>query len=129
MTFDLDQFDVVTRAEEGAKCVLKDPLTGEDTPAYLLLAGMDSSIYKQAQHKITNTRINRKSTARITIEEIEVEQIGVLVECTLGWGGMVLKGVEVPFDRKSVKMIYEKFPTVLEQAQQFVSDRGNYLRD
>jgi glutamine amidotransferase-like uncharacterized protein len=129
MTFDLDQFDVVTRAEEGAKCVLKDPLTGEDTPAYLILAGMDSSIYKQAQHKIANARINRKSTARITIEEIEAEQVGVLVECTLGWGGMVLKGVEVPFDRKSVKMIYEKFPTVLEQAQQFVSDRGNYLRD
>jgi glutamine amidotransferase-like uncharacterized protein len=129
MSFDLDQFDVVTRAEEGAKCVLKDPLTGEDTPAYLILAGMDSSIYKQAQHKIANARINRKSTARITIEEIEAEQVGVLVECTLGWGGMVLKGVEVPFDRKSVKMIYEKFPTVLEQAQQFVSDRGNYLRD
>jgi hypothetical protein len=129
MTFDLDQFDVVTRAETGAKCVLKDPLTGEDTPAYLVLAGMDSTVYKQAQHKIANARINRKSTARITIEEIEAEQIGVLVECTLGWGGMVLKGVEVPFDRKSVKMIYEKFPTVLEQAQQFVSDRGNYLRD
>ena len=129
MAFDLDQLDVVSRADDGAKCVIKDPVTGEDTTAYLLLAGSDSTIYKQAQHKIANARINRKSTARITIDEIEAEQIGVLVECTLGWGGMVLKGTEVPFDRKSVKMIYEKFPAVLEQAQQFIADRSNYLRD
>lgn len=129
MGFDLDQLDVVSRADEGAKCIIRDPLTGEDTPAYLILAGMDSTVYKQAQHKIANARINRKSTARVTIEEIEAEQIGVLVECTLGWGGMVHKGVEMPFDRKSVRIAYEKFPTVREQAEQFISDRSNYLRD
>lgn len=129
MTFDLNQLDVVTRANDGAKCVIRDPSTGDDTTAYLLLAGMDSTVYKQAQHKIANARINRKSTVRITIEEIEAEQIGILVECTLGWGGMVLGGVEMPFDRATVRSMYEKFPTVREQAEQFISDRSNYLRD
>jgi glutamine amidotransferase-like uncharacterized protein len=129
MTFDLNKLDVVTRANEGAKCIIRDPSTGEDTTAHLILAGMDSTSYKQAQHKIANARINRKSSARITIEEIELEQIGVLVECTLGWGGMVLDGLELPFDRATVRSMYEKFPTVREQAEQFISDRGNYLRD
>lgn len=129
MTFDLDSFDVVARADQGAKCVLKDPVTGEDTPAHLLLAGSDSAIYRQAQHRVANTRINRKSRDRITVEDIESEQIAILVDCTLGWGGMVLKGVEMQFDRASVKLIYEKFPSVREQAEQFIADRANYLRD
>jgi glutamine amidotransferase-like uncharacterized protein len=129
MTFDLNNLDVVSRADAGAKCIIRDPLTGEDTTAYLMLAGSDSGTYKQSQHKIANARINRKSTARITIEEIEAEQIGVLVDCTLGWGGMVMAGAEVPFDRAAARRIYEKFPTVREQAEQFVADRSNYLRD
>jgi glutamine amidotransferase-like uncharacterized protein len=129
MAFDLNDLDIISRADVGAECVIKNPVTGEDTPAYLMLAGADSLVYKHAQHRIANARINRKSTARITIEEIEAEQIGVLVECTIGWDGMVMGGVEMPFDRATVRRMYEKFPTVREQAEQFISDRGNYLRD
>jgi glutamine amidotransferase-like uncharacterized protein len=129
MTFDLEELDVVSRADVGAKCVIKNPVTGEDTTAYLMLAGSDSAIYKQSQHRIANGRLNRKSRDRITIEDIEAEQITILVDCTLGWGGMVLKGTEMPFDRKSVRSVYEKFPTIREQAEAFISDRGNYLRD
>lgn len=129
MAFDLEDLDVVSRAEEGAKCIIRDPVTGEDTPAYLLLAGSDSTIYRQAQHRVANARLNRKSRDRISIEDIEAEQISILVDCTLGWGGMVLKNAELPFDKKTVRNIYEKFPTVREQAEQFIADRSNYLRD
>lgn len=129
MTFDLSQLDVVSGAEKGAWCEIKHPVTDEPVGAELLLAGMDSSRYKDAQRRIAEARINKKSVGKVDLREIEAEQLTVLVDCTLGWKGMVLEGVEIPFDRASVRRIYEGYPTIREQAERFISDRANYLRD
>jgi hypothetical protein len=136
MAFDLDQLDIVSQANEGSMCVIRHPVTGEEQyqdngdPVYLMLAGMDSTMYRDAQRKIADSRLNRKSkSAMINLADIEAEQISLLAECTLGWGGMVVAGKELPFDRKTVRSIYEKYPTIREQAEQHVADRSNYLRD
>jgi hypothetical protein len=135
MGFDLNDLDIVSSANEGAKCVLRHPATGEElfqddgSPVYLLLAGADSNTYREAQRRISNTRLNRKGSSKITVEEIEAEQLSVLCDCTLGWGGMVMGSVELPFDRKNVRSMYEKCPPFREQAEAFILDRANYLRD
>lgn len=135
MAFDLDQLDVVSHANEGSKCIIRHPVTGEDQyqdngePVYLLLAGMDSTVYREAQRKIADARLNRKGGSKINLADIEAEQLSLLAECTLGWGGMVVGGKELPFDRKTVRSIYEKYPTIREQAEQHIADRSNYLRD
>jgi hypothetical protein len=129
MAFDLKQLDIVSKAEEGSWCEIKHPVSGDVTGARLRLAGMDSKRYKDAQRRIAETRLNRKSTGKINLEEIESEGLTVLVECTLEWDGMVLDGVPVPFERSAIRRIYEGFPTVREQAEQHIADRANYLRD
>jgi hypothetical protein len=135
MGFDLNDMDIVSSANDGAKCVLRHPATGEElfqddgSPVYLLLAGSDSNTYREAQNRVNNARLNRKSGTKITVEDIVAEQLTVLCECTLGWGGMIMGGVELPFDRKSVRGMYEKCPPFKEQAEAFILDRANYLRD
>lgn len=135
MSIDLNDLDIVSAADDGAECILRHPVTGEELrqddgkPVYLLLAGADSKIYREAQMRLSNARLNRKSGSKISVEDIAAEQLSVLCDCTLGWGGVVISGVELPFDRKAVRSLYERFPVFREQAESFIMDRANYLRD
>lgn len=134
---DFATLDIAPVANSGAKCFLVHPATRQalldaetGEQYYLLLAGQDSDIWKKAQRKITNKRLANRNRAKVTAEELEDENLEVLASCTLGWGPkMVLDGITLEFSLSNVLKVYRRLPWAREQADEFISDRGNYLRD
>ena len=132
---DLSTLDTAKVADEGAKCVLVHPVTqqilrddaGEEV--YIRLAGTDSETYKKAQRRLINKRLASKGRGSVTAEQVDADDLLILAECTLGWGGIAVDGRNPVCSASEATKIYERFSWIREQASAFISDRANYLSD
>lgn len=130
--FDIGSFSNVDETEgeflqllNPANGELLEDKDGENIGIYLL--GKDSKVYKDAQRKITNRRLNSKSSSTITAERMESEAIEVLAKCSVSWTGIVYDGEELECDFASAKKLYMNASWVKEQVDEFIAERANYL--
>jgi len=137
---DLSVFDSTRKAEEGSELHLRSPhgelLYIDDVersrPVTLTLLGADSRSFQRRQHALVAQRINRRvgagiQTMQIRPGELEEDRIELMVCATRSWTNVVIDGEEWPCDEKHVRDFYSRFPCFLEQADQFINDRANYL--
>lgn len=131
---DLTTLSTVEKAEAGFKMEIVNPATGVPVGATITLVGIDSKIYQDAQHKISNKRMKRMNSRggvkfALTSEEVEFESIELLARCTLGWENVDWEGSPLPFNFENAKMIYTELLWLREQCVVAMEDRANFLQD
>lgn len=135
---DLSSLDSTVAAEEGAELQLRSPvddsiLRDEKTkdPVTITLFGTDSKEYMKVTHSIQNRRLGKRlgkgGRAKLTAEEFEVEALELLVASTKAWKHIVVDGQELDCSEKNVRMVYQRFPWIREQVDEFIADRSNFL--
>jgi len=122
------------KAESGFKMEIVNPATGVPVGATITIAGTDSKIYQDAQHKIANKRMKRMNNRggmkfALTSEEVEMESIELLSRCTLGWDNIDWEGAPLKFSMENAKMIYTELLWLREQCVVAMEDRSNFLQD
>lgn len=127
--FDLASLDSSAKAERGAELEVLHPVTGEKLGIVILLAGMDSAVYRNAIAAIANRRTKEATRRNISFDDLQKENIEILSRCTLNWSGVVLDGKGLPYSREAAVSAYTRFPWLREQVETFISNRANYLRD
>lgn len=125
--FDLASLDTVALCEQGAELELTHPATGKPLGVYLILAGVDSTVWRKATVALAEKRLGRRG--KVSAEDIQVGGLEILARCTLAWRNVVVDGQEMPCTPENARALYERFPWIFEQADRFASDRGSYLRD
>lgn len=121
-----------TRAEDGATLEVVHPDTEEVIEGMTLtLLGQDSSIFKNLKRKKQNAMLSRmskgKKAAAMDADTLEKDALDEIVALTTGWKGIELDGKKLPFNEENVRMVYQGWPWLMEQAQEFVSNRSNFF--
>ncbi len=134
---DLSSFDTTKLADDGAVMVLCDPIDGRELTdeesgeaVTLTLIGQDAKEYQREVHKATNKRLNKRVTKgriKLSAEEIEGDSLELLIKCTKSWAHITVDGESLEFAQKNVRMLYERFPWIREQVDEFTTDRSNFL--
>lgn len=127
---DLNTLDFETSADAGARLDLYHPTTNAPTGAWLQLLGADSDVYRSAQRKLLRQRLKQIAKTRraaLTPEELEEEALDLLVVATTGFGGFTSSGTPVEFSADAVRALYKRHNWIREQAEEFISDRANFL--
>lgn len=123
--------------EDSAWMEVEDPITGQPTGAEILLASADSDVYSKADKKIRQNRINRVAKARgrkapdLKVDVLDAEGLNIVVACTLDWKlFMDEKGEPLPCTASNVRDLYStpKFKFILEQVNEFIADRANFIK-
>ena len=128
--FDLTSLDTNEAAEKGAVCEIMHPTENTPLGIKITLAGADSDIYRKTVNKSVNKRVQRLRPGQsvpFTAEEQEESGLNLLAICTLAWEGVIVEGEELPCTQENVKMVYQRFPWIKEQVDQFIGDRANFL--
>jgi hypothetical protein len=134
--FDLAQIDTKKAAEEGRVLHLVHPKTraplfdGDGNPVTLSLLGKDSKRALRAESAALDRRL--KAGARrgvISADDMRDDTLAVLIACTTGWSGLAVNGQDLPYSPENAKLLYEQWPDIREQANAFIEDRANFLKD
>lgn len=128
---DLSQLDTRAGAEEGAELVLLHPQTREPTDIVIRLRGEDSEAYQTQVREFQRKKLDQaRRTRRVTAtpEEIEAEALELLVVATIGWNDSLTRdGQPYPYTPANARRLYEQFPWIREQVDEFVRERANFL--
>jgi hypothetical protein len=124
--FDLASFDLAKDAEAGAECVLRNPVTGEETDAAITVLGTDAPAYRKAMRAYRDAVLKRRAAAMDGVVSQEAAEF--MASVTLGWRGVMLDGKDLPFNRdNAVKLyIHPRCGWVIEQLEAFQTNRGNF---
>jgi hypothetical protein len=131
---DLNAFDTVTAANEGAVLELRGPngeplkQDGGKKPVSITLYGADSEVARKARNAAANRYLKQRGKVQITAEGSEADALSFLAKCTAAWDGIVVDGKALPCDRENVMQVYERFPFIREQVDEFIADRANFLK-
>ena len=128
--FDLSKLDTSGAAETGAVLEVLHPTENTPLGIKITLAGADSDVYRKMVNKSVNKRLQRikpGQTIPFTAEEQEESGLNLLAVCTLSWEGVVVEGEALPCTKENAKMVYQRFPWIKEQVDQFIGDRANFL--
>ena len=128
--FDLTSLDTSEAAETGAVLDVLHPTENTPLGIKITLAGADSDVYRKTVNKNVNKRVQRMKPGQslpFTAEEQEESGLNLLAVCTLAWEGVVVEGEVLPCTKENAKMVYQRFPWIKEQVDQFIGDRANFL--
>lgn len=137
---DLSNLNVVGAANQGATMELRHPTSGEalkydvdgeERVMHLVLLGRDSDELRRNQRKIIDKRLRDQQRGRVTkvaAADLERESVEILASAVVG-GVVYLQGKEVPVTSDTFVDLVARFPWIREQADAFVEDRSNFLRD
>lgn len=134
---DLSTLDTAKCADEGADLELRHPSTratfcnDAGDPITIRLVGVDSAIYRKAQAALTNRKlVQNKRGVKITAEELEADALEMAAKCTVSWSSdLALDGAPIPFSKQNAAKLYQRFPWIKEQVEEFINDRANFLQD
>lgn len=126
-TPNLEQYDIVSGSEAGAKLYLRDR-KGKRTGEWIHLLGSDSKTYQERLAHYNRERLQRmqRGGAPIEFEETEEDFIHRLAICTKEWSFTVGDKKPFPCNRENAMNIYRTAPLIREQAWEFVHSRENF---
>ena len=107
------------------------PTTGQDLDIVITVASADSDVFRNAELRRTQNRLNkvqRGARRALTAEANEADSLDILISCTLGWKGVELEGVPLPFTPDNVRSVYQEFPWLRQQVDEAIVDRSNFIR-
>jgi hypothetical protein len=99
-------------------------------PMTLTLAGKDSDRFRMAQEEQREFRLRKAiqtGQERPTLADMRAETIDLIAACTISWSIMV-DGEPYPCTRENVREVYRRLPWLVEQADEFITGRANFLK-
>lgn len=123
----LNDFNSVEGSNEGAVMYVKHPVTGVETDAWIKMAGPDSKLAKDRRAGIQRLLRGKKNIADVDIDTLEEEALRTRVALTLDWGNIEDGEKALTFNEKNVRYVYENFPWLAEQVDEFQGDRSNFF--
>lgn len=134
--FDLKNFDTISGSETPTRVNLVDPQTKEEIlidgkPLWIELLGPDSKKYKSENNKIINSRIvANKKGGKVTAELMEQENKKLVAAVITGWSDQFVKdGEPFVFSAANAAVLVNAYPPIFEQLNDFLQDRGNFLKN
>lgn len=132
MAFDLNSLKPV-KADDGAVLEIKHPDTEEVIPDMTItLLGQDSKVYRKiqmAKQQAVLTRISKgKRAIDLDAEKLAEDSIDDLVQLTVDWSGFALDGKTLEPTPENIRLVYNEWAWIKEQATEFVADRSNFFR-
>ena len=133
-TFDLMNFDTVKGSEEGAKCYLCNPATGEEIIVggeriWVSLKGPDSEDYIRESNKIANKRYKTaRKNGDLMAEAVDQDNKSLVAKMITGWSDKLrMKGEDIPFSKDNARQIVFTYPWIYNQLNDFLGNRGNFI--
>jgi hypothetical protein len=134
MEFDLPAIDTKTRSEKGVPMLVRrldgSILTNSKSQnVEIVLLGPDSDTYRAMSRAQIRKRVNAVSAGKDPApEEEERDIIAFLVAITKGWTGVLDKaGEPIPFSPEAAQKLYEGYPVIRDQVDQFTARRENFI--
>lgn len=127
ITLDLQSF--VESKRDSAWLTVEHPVTKAPTTMRIQVASSDSEVFRRIDRKIKNRNMNaaRKSKNAMTVEALEAGGMELLTGITLGWENVTMRGEPLPFNQENVRKLYEDFPFIKEQVDEFVTERAHFF--
>lgn len=132
---DLKDLDLAVIANEGEFMELlhptkKTPLIGSNGKAMgITFLGYDSDQARKIRMKTMNDGLNRKASSKVTAEELETRSIRHLAKLAISWQGVVENKKDLEFSTDAVFELLKKYAWIKEQCDEFIGDRGNFLKE
>lgn len=127
---DLKSLKTKGAADEPQPLTLVDPDRGDDLlndagePMKIWLVGKDSQIASDFRNRIHRQWRNKKAPGLAQTERIAAE---MLATCTTSFENLQLNGETLEYSFDAAVQLYLDYKPIFEQADEFVSDRTNYL--
>jgi hypothetical protein len=122
----LTDFDTKSGSDEGAVMRVRHPVTNEPLDdAWIRLAGPDSKIANSRRAEIRR-KLRRQRNNVLDLNMLDEEAMATRVAVTLEWGGIELDKV-LPCNPENAQLVYERFPWLADQVDEFQGDRANFL--
>jgi hypothetical protein len=135
---DLLAFETKSTSDEGVWMPLRNPailaeeLKSRGKPVRIKLKGKDSASFRKTSRAASNRRLKTMQPGRgikITAEENDMDSLALCVNCTIDWENIRVGGEEWPCTPENVKKFYEAFPAFMDQVDEFIGDRANFLKE
>jgi len=139
--FALDDLDTIAQAEAGVTIGLlklddvSPVLNAKGKQIELIIHGSDSKIFRDAARAVARRQVERSNSKKVApgsdaaFDASEDDRITSLVACTAGWNNLLdSKGQPVPFNAKTAKEFYQRFPAARDQADKAIWNRALFIR-
>lgn len=111
-----------------------EDVAAKSKPVRIFLIGQDSAEYSAVRQKLSNKALNKMAKAggpgkkgAVSAEQLEEDKLELAVAATKNWENVVWEGQTLPFSPENVRKVYQECPWLLEQVEEFVNDRANFL--
>jgi len=122
---DLNQLATVEQHEAGAECQLQNPQTGEKDDGVILIRGVDSKAWREAQKAQ-----RRKYKAEQDVDMFDHEYLyPIIASCITGWRNLTKGDEEFEYSEKNALWLCENSPSIVTQLFSFLLDRENFIKD
>lgn len=108
---------------------IEHPVTKAPTVMRIRLASPDSEAFRRVDRRIKNRNMQaaRKSKGGLTIENLDASGLELLTGVTLGWENVTLRGEPWLFSAENARKLYEDFPFIREQVDEFLAERAHFF--
>lgn len=114
--------------DAGAECNIFSPVDGKATDVYILIAGVDSAVWRKQKRKQTAEIMQAARAKKDSELDYDRMDIDALVEATLGWRGIVKDGEAWEFSKERALELYSKSPGIVSQLLDFIADKRNFTK-
>lgn len=118
----------VANSNNGETLQLVHPVTCDDLPISITLAGSDSEAFRNKRLEIQNRNVSSMMKNRKKgFESNDIDGCELLASVTLSWSGVEENGKPVECSTENAMDVYRRFPWIREQVDEFVGDRANFF--
>jgi len=114
--------------EAGARCNIVSPVDGKPTDVVILIAGVDSAVWRKQKRKQTAEIMAAARSKSAPDLDYDAMDIAALVDATLGWEGIVSNGKPYEFSRENALKLYKGSPGIVNQLLDFIADKRNFIK-
>ena len=125
--FDLASFSASQLNAASVRILRPD---GEPTDILIKVLSPDSAEYRIVSMQVQNEQLkySMKNRGKTTAERLAQSSLDLLVGVTVAWDGIAENGAILPFSPENVRRVYENYPFIREQVDEFLGDRRNFFK-
>lgn len=110
---DISKLDVVKLSNDGYRCIIKNPKSGEDTDLVIIIKGVFADGFKDDAEQADDVAKNAAFLAKYSV----------------GWENMEENGAAVKFSQAAAERIYAAYPVIRGQVLSAAMDVRNFIKD
>ena len=129
---DLSEFETSKFADVGSVMPVRHPKTGDTlknedgSDMTVTVYGTDGDVFQKAQRAKINSKMKlRRTSGKMTAEEIQADTLDLLAAATADWN-ITLDGAKPEFTPANVRAVYTRLPWLRKQVDEWMADEANF---